>query len=75
MENRVFNAEYLRRRREKSGMTKVQLAARLGVNELSVRWWESGDRDPTLVMLVRLAKHFGCPISKFVKPEAIRGEN
>ena len=48
--------------RERSGMTKTQLADRLGVDLSTVCKWESGVNKPTADGLLKLADLFGCTI-------------
>lgn len=46
--------------RKKAGLTQRALAAMVGVAEITVRKWESGERAPRIHRLKRLSKVFGC---------------
>lgn len=48
--------------RERTGLTRAQLADRLGVDSSTVCKWESGDNRPTVDTLFRLAEFFHCPV-------------
>ena len=48
--------------REKAGLTQAELAKRLGVHESLVSYIESGDRNATPAMLLRLAAALNCPV-------------
>ena len=50
--------------REQAGLTKTQLADRLGVDLSTVCKWESGVNKPTADGLLRLADLFGCTIDE-----------
>lgn len=47
--------EKLRRLRENMGLQQKEVADRLGVNPSAVTRWESGEKRPDLVNLVKLA--------------------
>ena len=48
--------------REKAGLTQAELARRLGVTEALVSYIESGGRNATPAMLLRLAAALNCPV-------------
>lgn len=50
--------------REKAGLTKTQLADRLGVDLSTVCKWESGVNKPTADGLLNLADLFHCTIDE-----------
>jgi transcriptional regulator with XRE-family HTH domain len=48
--------------REKAGLTRTALAGRLGVSLSLISQIESGDRNATPAMLLRLAEALNCPV-------------
>lgn len=48
--------------REKAGLTKKQLADKLGVDISTVCKWETGENRPMADGLLQLSELFGCPI-------------
>lgn len=61
--------ESVRRRIEfelkRNNMSQRDLAARLGVSEVTVSRWLSGERDPSIETLNRIAEVLGCATSAF----------
>lgn len=49
----------IRQLREHEGLTQKDLAVKVGVNPSAVNRWESGEKTPDLVNLVKLADLFG----------------
>lgn len=68
MEKSIYSAEYqrlcrlLRELRTEAGLTQVQVAARLGVQQSFVSKYESGERRLDVVELRHVAKALGVPI-------------
>lgn len=54
--------EKLRRLRENMGLQQKEVADRLGVNPSAVTRWESGEKRPDLVNLVKLADLYNVSI-------------
>lgn len=54
--------EAVRYARQKAGLTKTDLARRLGVSLSLISQIESGDRNATPAMLLRLADALNCPV-------------
>lgn len=52
------NIENLKELRKKSGLTQMQLAAKLGVSMMTVRIWESGAGKPNEENFKKLVKYF-----------------
>ncbi len=52
------------KRRKEAGLTQVQLAAAVGVNQSSVSQWESGASIPKTEILPILAKACKCTIDE-----------
>ncbi len=46
--------------RKKAGLTQKDLAELMGVTQSSVSAWETGNNDPCLKKLLRLAELLGC---------------
>lgn len=60
--------------RERAGLTKTQLAERLGVDLSTVCKWESGINTPTTKGLLNLADLFGCTLDELCGRNAPDGE-
>lgn len=52
-------SERLKRLRTARGMNKTQLAARVGVTNVTVHWWENEASQPRLDKIERLARALG----------------
>ena len=53
----LFNSR-LRELRKEKALTQTQLAQILNVSQATVAKWETGDRDPDLIMILRLCEVF-----------------
>lgn len=53
----------IRAARIAAGMTQQQLADALGVAQQSVTRWETGEREPRVSTLKRIAAALGCDLS------------
>ena len=60
----------LRELRELAGMTQDSLGERVGVTRQTISVWESGDRQPTIEQLGRLARALGVSLDLFLVKEA-----
>jgi len=56
--------------RERAGLSRVELAARVEVNPQTIGYLERGEYNPSLALAFRLADLFGLPIEQVF----IRGE-
>lgn len=56
--------------RKKNSMTQSELAAMVGVQQNTVSQWESGKRNPTAPMLIRLAETLHCTIDEIYGRDA-----
>ena len=54
----------LRAYREELGLTQVELAQRLGINQNLLSYYETGKRNPKGSVLFRIARFLGCPLGK-----------
>lgn len=52
--------------RERAGMSQHEVARRLGINQSSVAYWETGKNTPRASMLVRLADLYCCSIDELM---------
>lgn len=52
----------LKRFRERLGLSKEELAKRLGVSDVTVGYWESGRHDPRLSKLKNIAEVLGVTV-------------
>lgn len=57
--NRRFSSDALRDVRLVAGLSRAQLAERVGVSEATVKAWETGVRAPRAAVQVRLARVLG----------------
>ena len=55
--------------REDAGMTKTDLAGRLGVTRQAVGNWERGVSYPTAANLLQMAELFGCTVDELLGRE------
>ena len=59
----------IRRLREKAGLTQLQLADKCGVSKQLIGFLETGRRQPTTRMLIRLAGAFNCTVDDLFTPK------
>lgn len=52
--------------RENAGLSQREAARRLGVNQSSVSFWESGQYCPRAAMLVKIADLYCCTIDELM---------
>lgn len=45
--------------REESKLTVAQLATETGFSKSAIQYWESGQRVPSVAVLIKLAQYFG----------------
>jgi DNA-binding XRE family transcriptional regulator len=50
--------------RERAGLSRVELAARVDVNPQTIGYLERGEYNPSLVLAFRLGELFGLPIER-----------
>jgi Predicted transcriptional regulators len=50
--------------RERAGLSRVELAQRVGVNPQTIGYLERGEYNPSLVLAFRLADQFELPIEE-----------
>jgi XRE family aerobic/anaerobic benzoate catabolism transcriptional regulator len=59
--------ERLRRLRAQRGLTQRAAAARIGIGPLVLRRLERGSANPSLAILVSVARAFGIPLCRLLK--------
>lgn len=59
----------LRAMREAAGLTQVQAAKRLGVNQSAVGQWETRRTFPRTARLPRIAALYGCTVEDLLAPD------
>lgn len=64
----------IKERREALGLTRVQVADRMGVSKVAVRKWETGMAMPNADKLPVLADLLGCTIDALYGRERPEGE-
>jgi len=52
----------LKELRHEKGLSQTQMSKEIMVNPTTIAKWETGDRTPSLEMLIILAKFFGCTL-------------
>jgi len=62
----VSLAKNIVRAREKAGLSQAQLAKKLGKSRSSVNEYESGEHEPKLDLLVKIAKVTGVTVEELV---------
>jgi transcriptional regulator with XRE-family HTH domain len=63
----MATGELLRRARIWRKLTQAQLAAKVGVHEMTISKLERGDRQPSLALLRRLAKALKVKVAELVE--------
>jgi transcriptional regulator with XRE-family HTH domain len=63
-----FDASELQRRREAAGLTRHDLAHRLGRTTASVCHYEAGRTYPSMGVMLRLCTELGCQPSDLLRP-------
>jgi transcriptional regulator with XRE-family HTH domain len=58
----VFRPDWLRAKRKELGLSREELAEKIGVSFNSIRFYEEGNRRPTIQTLEKLAKVLGVKI-------------
>ncbi len=56
--------------REQIGLSQEELGQQIGVTRQTIAAWESGDRDPSLVQLVKIARRLGVSVELLLNLEA-----
>lgn len=59
METRIMFGQILKELRLESGLTQSQLAAKIGVVQGTIYFWENSINEPTASYIVKLAEFFG----------------
>ena len=59
----------IKKLRERSGMTQLELAKRMGVEQNTISQWENGTRFPRADKLPQLARLLGCTIDELFEKE------
>lgn len=63
----MYLAENLKYLREKKGMTQESFASMIGeIGQKAVSKWETGEREPELSRLIKIAKFFGVSLDDLV---------
>lgn len=65
-----FDAAALRRTREATGLSRPQLAERIGVNVALIKSWETKGVCPTVANITRVAQALGLQVSDLYTPDA-----
>lgn len=60
------NLKYLR---EQKGLNQRDLAKLLGVSNGAIGMWETGEREPNIEMIVRLAEYFGVTLDDLIRKD------
>ena len=61
--------QVLKELRAYSKLSQVELADKLGVTQTAIAKWESGDREPSIDVLISIADFFDCTIDYLVGRE------
>lgn len=59
----------LREIRKRCGITQMQLAEIIGVDQSTISQWETGHALPSLKIAVKLANALGCKVDDLIKEE------
>jgi transcriptional regulator with XRE-family HTH domain len=58
----------IKSKRESKGLTQMKLAAKSGVDRNYVGMLERGERNPSYLSLLKIAKGLGIPVFNLIKP-------
>lgn len=58
--------EYLKYQREQAGLSRLQLAQRIGTSHQNISRWESGNVLPNIDYCVKLADFYGITLDELV---------
>ncbi|MEE3383525.1 MAG: helix-turn-helix transcriptional regulator [Prevotella sp.] len=58
----------IKSKRESKGLTQMELAAKSGVDRNYVGMLERGERNPSYLSLLKIAKGLGIPVFNLIKP-------
>ncbi len=56
----------IRQLRKRANLTQPELAEKIGVHEMTVRRWESGQRSPRIEEIQKLAAVLGVPVTELL---------
>lgn len=66
----IYFVQNLQMFMEKSGITNTELASKLGVSEVAVSRWKSGERNPRSEMIDRMCVIFNCSHNDLMAPNS-----
>lgn len=72
--NKEAFTQNLVRLRKAHGMTQKQLADALGISDRSVSKWETGETEPDISTLCRMAELYAVPPAEFLRAEGVTAE-
>ncbi len=73
--NLYVTGAIIRNLREKSKMTQLELAEKLGVSDKTVSKWETAKGYPDITLLEPIAKAFGISVTELISGNAVRNAN
>ena len=73
--NREKFIENLKSAREERGFTQKQVAEALGVSDRTYSKWETGDTEPGIELICRLAEFYGCAATDFFAEKTPKESN
>ena len=53
--------------RKKNGIKQHELAAKIGVNQNAIHYWEIGRNDPTVFNCIAIADYFGVTLDELCR--------
>lgn len=59
--------QLIRHKRERQGLTQIELAKRSNVDRNYIGMLERGERNPSYLSLLKVAKGLGIPINKLIE--------
>ena len=58
----------IKSKRERKGLTQIELAIKSGVDRNYVGMLERGERNPSYLSLLKISKGLGIPVDHLIKP-------
>ena len=73
--NQYVTGAVIRELREKSKMTQLEFAEKLGVSDKTISKWETGKGYPDITLLEPIAGAFGISVTELISGNTIKNEN
>ena len=62
----MYLAKNLKNLRKQKGLSQIDFSADIGLSRSTVANWETGERQPDIEMIIRLAEYFGVTLDELI---------